>query len=100
MLQEVESECGATALSASGSVHAQVADAAQSVHRCIRQMRHCQHWSSESCLQHLGGLAEGCDLNLAQVPEELQGNLFTAVVAAGMRVVPHIKPGSSPIAQR
>ncbi len=50
--------------------------------------------SSNFCLQHLGGLADGRNLDLAQVPDELQGNLFTAAVAAGMRVVPHIKPGT------
>ena len=51
-------------------------------------------------MQHLGGLAWGCNLDLAQVPEELQGNLFTAAVAAGLRVVPHIKPGSDRMKHR
>ena len=55
---------------------------------------------SDSCLQHLQGLAEGRTLDLAQVPEELQGNLFTAAVAAGLRAVPHIKPGSDRRAHR
>ena len=53
-----------------------------------------------SCLQHLKGLAEGHSLDLAQVPKELQGNLFTAAVATGMRIVPHIKPGSDRMAHR
>ena len=55
---------------------------------------------SDSCLQHLKGLAEGCSLDLAQVPEELQGNLFTAAVAAGLLVVPHIEAGSDRMAHR
>ena len=57
---------------------------------------------SGCCLQHLKGLAEGHDLDLAlaQVPEELQGNLFTAAVAAGLRVLPHIKPGAHRMAHR
>ena len=52
------------------------------------------------CLQHLAGLAWGRSLDLAQVPEELQGNLLTAAVAAGLRVVPHIKPESDRMAHR
>ena len=55
---------------------------------------------SDSCLQHLKGLAEGRNLDLAQVPEELQGNLFTAAVATGMHFVPHIKPGTDRMAHR
>ena len=55
---------------------------------------------SDSLLQHLIGLAEGRGVDLAQVPEELQGNLCTAAVAAGMRAVPHIKPGSHRVAHR
>ena len=54
----------------------------------------------DPCLQDLQGLAEGRNLDLAQVPEELQGNLFTAAVAVGMRVVPHIKHGSSRLKHR
>ena len=56
--------------------------------------------TSDSCPQHLGGLAKGGHLDLAQVPMELQGNLLTAAVAAGMRVVPHVKPGSDRMAHR
>ena len=53
-----------------------------------------------SRLQHLKGLGWGRGLDLAQVPEALQGNLFTAAVAAGLQVVPHIKPGSDRMAHR
>ena len=74
------------------------ADAAQPMHRCIRQMRHCQQGEVTPACSAWEDWLKG--VILAQVPEELQGNLFTAAVAGGLRVVPHIKPGSDRMRHR
>ena len=100
MLQDVNWDCGTIALPGSRGVHVLAADAAQCMHECASGRCTTVGLENHSCLQHLKGLDGGRTLDLAQVPEELQGNLFTAAVAAGLQVAPNIKPGSDRMKHR